>query len=50
MRFILNAVKFKLTELTTKSVCVPSRVLGTVMHMYQCIQLCQRSFVTSGVL
>ena len=44
----LNAVKCNLTELTTKSSCVPSRVCGFVMHTHQCIHLRQRSFMSNA--
>ena len=49
-RIILYAFKCNLTELTTKSICVPLRVYGIVMHMPQCICPCQRSFVPNSVV
>ena len=48
--FLFHAVKCNLTELTTKSVCVPLRVCRIVRHMHRCIHLRQHSFMPSFVL
>ena len=37
--FLFHAVKCNLTELTTKSVCVPLRVCRIVRHIHRCIHL-----------
>ena len=33
-----NVVNCNLTELTTRSICIPLRVLGIAMHLCQCIR------------
>ena len=42
---LFDAVRCNLMELTTKSVYVPLRVCGIVIHMCWCICLCMSKFL-----